>query len=316
MIANVEGIKSTWRRLLGDPNGLRFTDALFSDVFPLAYDALINGAHQAQVPKLTNIQQYNLPVNTTSLTPATAGISDFADLEYIEERQLGSTDRYTLLTDKDKLSQRDPTDRLVEFVYRADTFFFIGATTARDLRITYEISGTAPTSGSIGWDGVQSFLSLFAAGVAGPLKGLDELGGKYMQQAVGPKYDLGTIGGELFRVLQPRVRSRQHVQVAPKPYTATRRLFARAVPYVAAQQPIGAGTAPAQFKTSDGTITGTIDGTNATFYLAYPVRIAQIYRNGILMTQQEDVVFGANQMIFQAGQIPVPGDLLTAEGWI
>lgn len=74
--------------------------------------------------------------------------------------------------------------------------------------------------------------------------------------------------------------------------------------------------APAQFSTNTGTITGTIDGVNATFFLSFPITTAQVYRSGVLMTQPTDVVFGANQLVFQPGQIPQPTDVITVEGWI
>lgn len=74
--------------------------------------------------------------------------------------------------------------------------------------------------------------------------------------------------------------------------------------------------APAQFSTETGTITGAIDGTNPTFFLSFPITTAQIFRSGVLMTQPTDVVFGANLLVFQAGQIPKPLDVITVEGWI
>lgn len=319
MVPTRSQIKTRFRALLDDVNGATFTDTVFTEAFTEAYDALFNAFLNAQCPRIKIITTYTLPANTTSLTPATAGITDMADPDELKERLSGSSEKYIPLDWVDDLPQRDPTDRLCEFDWRFDTFYFVGATTARDLQITYESSGAAPSddNASINVDGCETFLAKAAAAACGWRKGYNELADKYKLEAYGPKYDLGMIGGELFRIIQPRVRSMQHVQLVHKPYSAAQRINTRRrVPYVQAQQPAGASLAPVQFSTATGTITGTIDGVNATFYLSYPVSAAVIYRNGIRMTQPLDVTFGANQMVFAAGQIPQIGDVLTAEGYL
>jgi hypothetical protein len=134
---------------------------------------------------------------------------------------------------------------------------------------------------------------------------------------VGSRYDEGVYGGALFRLCQPMVRARQRVQVAPRAYSITRRLTAhRAAPYIAAQQPAGVGTAPVQFSTATGTITGTLDGVNTTFYLSYPVSTARVFLNGAAMTATIDYTHSVNVITFLAGQIPQASDTITVEGYL
>ncbi len=315
MIPTVEQVKTRMRALLDDDAGAVFTDAVFTEAFGEAYDALFNAFLNHQCPRIEIIASVTITPGETSLVPSTEW-PDFSSFKLLEERALGSTNKFTPLQQWDKLPQRDPTDRILDFVWRYDTFYFVGVTAATELRVTYDSSGTAPSTGSINVDGCLTFLAKYAAGVAGPRKGYEELANRYFADALGPRYQQGVIGGELWRIIQPRVVEMQHVQLAQRPYSAVRGRLIRRSPYIAAQQPQGVGMAPAQFSSANGTITGTIDGTNATFFLSYPVATANVFRDGVLMTQPGDVTFGANVIVFQAGQIPQVGDVITVEGWV
>ncbi len=312
-------VQTRFLAFVDDVNGATFTDAVFDAAFGEAYDALYQAFLTRQVPRIRVISTYTLPAVTTSLTPTTAGWTNFADFEQLEERLSGSTDNYTQLTEWDNLPQRVAVDRLLDFVWRNNTFYFVGATAVRQLRVTYESSGEAPTADAdvIGVDGSLTFLARASVAAIGAVKGYDELAAANRLIAYGPAHDRGELGGELYRLISPLVRERQHVRIAPKPFTLSRGFGRRrAIPYVAAQQPAGVGTAPAQFSSALSTITGTIDGLNATFYLSYPVTSANVYRNGILLTNTVDYTFAANQIVFVTGQIPAVGDIITVEGWI
>lgn len=283
-----------------------------------AYDALFTAFELAQCPRIQTIVDYRLPALTTSFTPVQAGLMDFANPEYLEERAWGSTDKYTRIEQRDKLPQRDPVNALLTFVWRLDTFFFIGATTDRDVRITYDSSGTPPVndSDSINVDGCATFLSKYAAAIAGGRKGYDQAA-RYMQDAVGARYGEGIIGGELYRILQPRVRERQQVQIAPKPYSASRRTLVRSVPYIQAQSPASGGVGvPAQFSTATNTITPAPNGSNNVFYLTYPVVSIQLFVGGEAMTFPTDYSFGANVITFAPTAIPAAGQTITAWGYV
>lgn len=319
MISTMAQAKARVLNLLDDPLGATFTDAIVLPAIGEALDSLQSAFVFYEIPKSKIVITYTLPAGTLSVSPATMGITDCGEIIELRERASGSTAFYTHVDECDDLPQRPQVEILSNWEWRSDSLWFVGATQARELWLSYFSTIQQPTdfSGSTGVDGALTFISKYAAGVAGPRKGYDELAAGYMRGAVGPRYDDGIIGGELFRLCQPMVRSRQRVQVAPRPYSVIRRrLMPRRQVYIAANQPAGVGTAPAQFSTANSTITGTLDGVNATFYLTYPVSTANIYRNGILMTQPSDVTFAHNQMIFQAGQIPTAGDTLTAEGWV
>jgi len=231
-------------------------------------------------------------------------------------RRAGSTDRYIRIEETDKLQQRDPGEVLGEFVWRLDSFQFIGATTARQIRIRYWDTGAAPTSGTTGVDGAITFLSKYAASVMAPRKGYDEYAARYKLEAVGGRYEEGLIGGALFRMIQPMVRSRQRVQVAPKPYSVIRRRTWRRAPYIAANQPFGGANMPAVFKLSDGSLTGTVDGSNATFYLAYPLSRVIVHLNGSALIEGDHFTQFANVVTFLYPFIPEAGAEIMIEGWL
>lgn len=330
-------VKQAFWSLLDDPTGKVFTDiptpttpvgpSLFQVAFREAYDVLYSAFLNQQVPAVEIVVQGIIvpPYPTTfSLTPLQMNINDFADWEWISERAAGSNDKFIDLVDEDRLTQRAPTDRLLETVWQNGAFQFVGVTSVRELQIKYVSSGAAPLldASQIQIDNSLTFLSNYSAGWAGILKGYDEIGQRCMGRAVGPKFDLGTVGGELFRLVQPLVRSRQNVPVAHKPYTTQRRILGRwrGIPYVAAQGGTTGGgsiNTPVQFNTADGTIVGVIDGTNTVFWLSIGgVLTMQVFRNGVLQTPNVDYTSLNNQITFLPGSIPQPGDLLTAEAYL
>lgn len=301
------------------------TPSVFQAAFAEAYDILFNAFLNQQVPRVEQVVQGILvppsPV-PFSITPAAMGIADFADWEWLSERTAGSSEKFIDLVDEDRLTQRAPTDRLLETVYQNNAFQFVGCTTVRELQMKYVSSGEAPVLDAtvIGIDSSLVFLSNYAAGASAQKKGYDEIGARCKSLAVGPKFDLGMIGGELFRLTQPLVRSRQNVQAAHKPYTVTRRIWTgqRGIPYVAAQQGTtggGAQNVPVQFSSANGTIVGAIDGVNAVFWLTLGVLSLSLFRNGVLQTANSDYTSINNQITFLAPSIPQPGDILTAEAF-
>ncbi len=296
----------------------------FTAAFNESYDVLFSAFLNQQVPQVENVVDgIIVPPMTTVLTPAAMGIADFADFSWIRERQAGSTDKFIDLIELDNLTQRAPSDRLIETVWQNNAFQFVGATTVRELQIKYVSSGQAPTDNNtvIGIDNSASFLSNYAAGKAGPRKGYPELGDAAMMFAVGPRFSAGVIGGELYRLIQPLVRERQHVQIAHKPFTVERRRgIRRALPYVAAQAGTtgasGSVNIPSQFSTSDGTITPLPDGATTRFWLTLSVLSMQVFVNGVMQTSGVDYVSVTNQIDFLPASTPQTGDLITAEAYL
>lgn len=316
MISTFSAVKTRVLALLDDPNQRTFTDPIVLEGMNEATDALYGAFVFYEIPRAKVVAYYTLPANTTNVSPATAGITDMGEVIEVSERG-SSAEKYRHVDEVDDLDDRPMATFLGQWEWRGDNFWFVGSTMARELRISYftTVEAQSDFSQSTGVDGARTFLSKYCAGMIGPRKGYD-MAKDYMLQAVGSRYNDGVIGGELFRLCQPMVRSRQRVPVAPKPYSVIRRRIIRKPPYIAAQQPAGVGMAPIQFSTEDGTITGTIDGVNDTFYLAYPVSSANVYRSGVLMTQPTDVAWVTNQIIFAASQIPQLGDVITVLAWL
>ena len=317
-------VKARFQNILDDPSGSVFSEPVFAPAFGEAYDALFTAFLTNQCPRIEMIAPFTVPAGTTSLTPAQMGIADFSDYIYLSERITGSQDEYRDLADVDRLSQRPATDRLLEFNYRNDTFYFNGSSNSIDLLMKYDSSGEAPTDddAQIIVDSSLTFLSNYAVGVAGGRKGYDEIAQRCLTLSVGPKYDLGTVGGELFRLIQSRVRSRQKVQIAPKPYSSTRRLqVRRAVPYVAAPVTVPAPVSPAQSSLTlqvNGTLaTGTnlapvVEWQQATLPSAIVAIVNQAPQGGSLLINIKVAGVGYTSIAIPAGQNQVgtvPGAL-------
>lgn len=320
MISTFAQVSARALARLDDPNQATFKDAILLPGIQEAVDALYGAFVFYEIPRSKVVVTYTLPALTTSVTPAEMGIADLGEVIELRERRNGSTDRYLHVHEVDDLSQRDAGDSLGEWEWRGDSFYFIGATVARDLWLSYFSTTTEAAaydgSTSTGVDGALNFLSLYTVGAVGGRKGYNEIAEECMRKAVGSRYDDGVIGGELFRLIQPMVRSRQRVQVAPKPYSVIRRTTTRRAPYIAAQQPAGSGMAPVQFTYAGGDITGTLDGSNATFYLSYPVTSAVVVLNGATLSPTLHYTHGANVITFIAPYIPQPGADILVQGWV
>jgi hypothetical protein len=69
------------------------------------------------------------------------------------------------------------------------------------------------------------------------------------------------------------------------------------------------------FRSTDGTLLGTIDGNNPTFYVTVVCQKMNVMRNGQFLTQNFDYVAGPNAVTFLGAQVPQPGDILQVQGW-
>lgn len=209
MISTVEDVLQGAADLLGDSNREHFTDNLLLPFFKKAYRELYGHLLLYQLPKAKLTALYTLSASTTSLTPATAGISNFGELFVMEERTAGSSDDYQDLDGPvDRLPQRDPETRLMEFTWANDTWGFVGSTENRQLRITYYSSGSPPISGTLGIDGAEGFLESRTAQLAGFPHGYID--------ASGAAKDTADIELDLF--LRPMILALQQSPVQPQRY--------------------------------------------------------------------------------------------------
>jgi hypothetical protein len=82
-----------------------------------------------------------------------------------------SNDIYTTVQQLTELPDRLPNNRLWEYTFKNQNFYFVGATEPRQLRLTYFASGQAPTTGSTGYDDSLDFLAFRTAGIGADMIG-------------------------------------------------------------------------------------------------------------------------------------------------
>lgn len=300
-----------------DPGNV-FTDAILGPAISESYDIIWGEFLKAEAPRISNISLYTLPANATVLTPATAGIADFGELIELEERPNGSTDNFAHVWDVDKLPQRTASDALREVVWRLDSFYFVGATTTRELRINYYASGLCPTTGSIGIDGTLVFFGNCAAALAGKRKGYEEWQ-ELWNRAVGDKYTNGIVGGELYNIMLPIVRSNQRTPLQTQPFTMSRPPRRRWSGFsIAAPVMPAGGTVPIDLTSTAGTVVGTIDGVNASFTIPFVATSVEVMVNGLVMAPVLAYNFasGGSQIVFTAGYEPPPGAVIHVQAYV
>ena len=130
----LDEIRTVW---LNDANGELFEDAVLLPYLKAAYSDLLSELQLYGSQSITEV---------AIITPVTTGqVSlslpvDFIAPILLEERTTGSSS----LTDFLKMEQRlvlpvvEQTDRLIYWTYREDGIEFVGATTDRDVRLTYQ----------------------------------------------------------------------------------------------------------------------------------------------------------------------------------
>lgn len=93
-------------------------------------------------------------------------------------------------------------------------FRFPPCSVLRQLRITYKLSGSAPTvtTASTGIDDCETFLAYRTAGLAGRSKGMRDRADSYRDMAVGPNWEKnGEAGGLLGQFLDVGIRDLQNL---------------------------------------------------------------------------------------------------------
>jgi len=312
-ISTVEAIKADALEFLDDTAGSRFTAPIQTWAFSMAYLTLADLFVLYEIQKVKKVTTYTLPVSTASLTPATAGIADFGEVIQLEERLSGSSDRYSPVNQVDNLWQRDSSDNLMEFEWRDDTFYFVAASTARQLQITYYASGAVPATGSVGIDGVRLLLAKLTAAFAAPRKGDPELGKDLMTQAVGPRFHEGIVGGDARRLIGPMITAQQNIPVAPRPFRAGVPTLAR----LGARFFVAGTTENMIPFIITGTPSGT-DGTDglAVYTLDQTPRYLELHNRGILQYPNVHYTLAGSTITFLSPYIPITGDLLLANGQI
>lgn len=310
MIPSVEQVKTKSAGLLGDPLKRKFTDAKLQDPFELAFLELTGEMQRYHVGKQKAGITYALTASTTSLTPATAGISNFGEIILMEERPYGSSERYTEVTETDFLpSGVQAGPYLRQYVWYDDTWHFLGSNQAMELRIWYYSSGAAPETGTVGIDGSMNFLAYRTASIAAVPSGNYDLADRYDRQARGPRMDCD--GGFIHSLVQPMVLSSNKVRLQSALYTA-QYWSGFGGGLVIGGVDGGGGSVGAPI---EAVLTGDIDGANDIFTLpSIPLRLF-LFLNGILLEAGIGYTLSGLTITMGPAYIPRVGDTLRAEVW-
>lgn len=222
-LPTVANINSDVGALLGDSSLEKYTAAEQLPFFGMAYRTVWDAAMNLGTQMVKREVTYTLPADTLVLTPATAGITDMGEPERLWERA-STSDDWSLMTPVDTLSQFDSSDSLVEWKWEGDTFYFIGATGARLLKIEYTMSGVAPTTGTIAIDNSRTILGYITAALIAqsPLGGQPQMAALLFRQAYGPSMEPDGTGGVLRHFLNPMVKEQQKRPIVFPPFRRRR----------------------------------------------------------------------------------------------
>jgi hypothetical protein len=124
-IPTVAEIVAEIKDILGDPTGKVITTTVAENGYKRAYRRLRQAMLNRQISYVRKQVTYTLAAETASLTPATAGITDFGELVRMEEREDGSDDQYSEVRAVESLPHAvDPGPSLGVYEWREDTFWF------------------------------------------------------------------------------------------------------------------------------------------------------------------------------------------------
>lgn len=295
MIPTVQEVYNAARSVLGDDQvsgGEVFTNTILQPKYQFAYSELFRAMQSAQNPRIIQETYYDVPINTSYLDPATAGIENLGEVISVEERGgvtawaisnvvpgtavctvtsaattlatgnqaivygvagvsddvngawtvtvnsttstrlngCAATGTYTAATgvlstsnemfrnvspvQHIEFTDQSPQSEFLVYSWEGDVFRFPPCSGVRQLRITYSLSGEAPTSTSarVRIDDCLGFLMYRIAGLAASSKGMTQRAQMYNALAVGPKWDVdNTSGGLLEQLLLSGIRNLQRL---------------------------------------------------------------------------------------------------------
>jgi hypothetical protein len=222
-ICTVANVNEDVGALLGDPSLEKYTAAVQLPFFRMAYQTVWDVAMNYDLQMVKSEATYTLPANTTSLTPATAIISNMGEPERLWERAVGETD-YLAMFPKDDFTNVTISDRLLFWKWESDTFYFIGATQDRQLKIEYSASSAAPTTGNIPIDNCRLLLALLTAMriADAPVCGQPQRAASLRADAFGPAMTPDGSGGALRLFTNPMVKEMQKRPVTPSRFRSRR----------------------------------------------------------------------------------------------
>lgn len=153
---------------------------------------------------ITVVDNFNFTLNS-SITDGQAGTGGTV---------CWSNETFTDMDPLDRESDRQPSDKLLDYFWHEGVLRFRGATTTRQLRITYRASGnpTSQTNQPLGIDNALTFLGCRTASLAADGKGWYEKSDRLAKLALGPKMEPDGSGGFLRSFLNGQVIAMQRQQ--------------------------------------------------------------------------------------------------------
>ena len=133
-----------------------------------------------------------------------------------------SDEKFDEMNSADTLPEGNEGSGIVYWKWRDDTFWFRPATAVRQLKIEYESSGAAPTSGSIGIDDALDFLGHQTAAHAAQSLGMKDRYVALLRKAVGPSGETDGSGGLLRDLLIPMSKEKHKRIYQPGRFRAMR----------------------------------------------------------------------------------------------
>lgn len=152
----------------------------------------------------TRVDADNLTLNG-SVTDGAGGTGGFLSK---------SSDKFTEVVPIEQLSDRDISQRLGSYTWESNIFKFRGATTRRQIHVTYIASGTPPTNVNtvIGLDNCITFLSTAIAAFAAESNEWTKMAERLVVKAYGPKGEGDASGGYLRGFINAQVLNMQRQQ--------------------------------------------------------------------------------------------------------
>jgi hypothetical protein len=145
-----------------------FADSAIIPLIQFAYREMYQVADRWSLPFAERRVSVTLTAGTTEIDLVTAGLNDVASPYRVEERLNGSADGFSIVDAVENVRGITPSANLGVYEFAEGKLKFEGATTDREIRITYLASGTAPSTGLIAIDDSLQFLALRAAALIAP----------------------------------------------------------------------------------------------------------------------------------------------------
>jgi hypothetical protein len=204
------------RSILGDDQisgGEVYTNAVLAphiaNAYRTLYRVLANNGSQFVEQSVTFTP---FLAGTTSLDPATAGITDMGEPLWVGIRRAdGTLQEFSECIRVDRLPDVGTKDQRL-YAWIGDMIRFYAFTENKDVRVEYTASGSAPTNVNTQLpDDWQDFLATFGASMAAKSRGAMAKAAEFKVDALGPRGEADGSGGILRQMILAHVRNMQRM---------------------------------------------------------------------------------------------------------